>query len=66
VGGKSLRLSRNSEKMAQSDELKGGAGFRAVYLKSKYNFDYWYFESSLAGNYLVAFSILLLWSRLQG
>src|SRR5208337_3053753 len=37
--------------------MKGGAGFRAVYLKSRYNFDYSYFLSSLAANYLVAFGI---------
>lgn len=37
--------------------MKGGAGFRAVYLKSKYDFDYSYFLSSLAGNYLVVFHV---------
>lgn len=40
--------------------MKGGAGLRAVYLKSKYNFDYSYFISSLAGNYLVAFNVTSL------
>jgi uncharacterized membrane protein YbhN (UPF0104 family) len=33
--------------------MKGGAGFRAVYLKSRHDFDYTYFMSSLAANYLV-------------
>ncbi len=37
--------------------MKGGAGFRAVYLKSRYNFDYSYFLSSLAANYLVVFGV---------
>lgn len=37
--------------------MRGGAGFRAVYLKSKYNFDYSYFVSTLAGNYLISFNI---------
>lgn len=37
--------------------MKGGAGIRAVYLKSKYNFDYSYFVASLAGNYLVCFGV---------
>ncbi len=40
--------------------MKGGAGLRAVYLKSKYNFDYSYFLSSLAGNYLVVFNVTSL------
>lgn len=40
--------------------MRGGAGFRAVYLKSKYNFDYSYFVSSLAGNYLISFNITSL------
>jgi uncharacterized membrane protein YbhN (UPF0104 family) len=40
--------------------MKGGAGFRAVYLKSRYNFEYSYFISSLAGNYLIAFNITSL------
>jgi uncharacterized membrane protein YbhN (UPF0104 family) len=40
--------------------MKGGAGFRAVYLKSRYNFDYSYFLSSLAGNYLIAFHVTSL------
>ncbi len=37
--------------------MKGGAGFRAVYLKSRHDFDYSYFLSSLAANYLVVFNI---------
>jgi uncharacterized membrane protein YbhN (UPF0104 family) len=37
--------------------MKGGAGFRAVYLKSRHDFDYSYFVSSLAANYLVVFNI---------
>lgn len=37
--------------------MKGGAGFRAVYLKSHYDFDYSYFLSSLAANYLISFNI---------
>jgi uncharacterized membrane protein YbhN (UPF0104 family) len=37
--------------------MKGGAGFRAVYLKSRHDFDYSYFLSSLAANYLVIFNI---------
>ena len=37
--------------------MKGGAGFRAVYLKSRYDFDYSYFLSSLAANYLVVFGV---------
>jgi uncharacterized membrane protein YbhN (UPF0104 family) len=37
--------------------MKGGAGFRAVYLKSRYDFDYSYFLSSLAANYIVVFGI---------
>src|SRR5208283_767021 len=37
--------------------MKGGAGFRAVYLKSRHDFDYSYFVSSLAANYLVTFNI---------
>ena len=45
--------------------MKGGAGFRAVYLKSRYNFDYSYFLSSLAGNYLVAFHVTS-WVALAG
>lgn len=40
--------------------IKGGAGFRAVYLKSKHDFDYAYFLSSLAANYLVVFNITSL------
>jgi uncharacterized membrane protein YbhN (UPF0104 family) len=38
--------------------MKGGAGFRAVYLKSRHDFDYSYFLSSLAANYLIIFNIL--------
>lgn len=37
--------------------MKGGAGFRAVYLKSRYNFNYTYFLSSLGATYLIAFNI---------
>jgi len=37
--------------------MKGGAGFRAVYLKSRHDFDYSYFVSSLAANYLIVFNI---------
>jgi uncharacterized membrane protein YbhN (UPF0104 family) len=37
--------------------MKGGVGFRAVYLKSRYDFDYSYFVSSLAANYLIVFNI---------
>ncbi|MCE5333883.1 MAG: flippase-like domain-containing protein, partial [Desulfobacteraceae bacterium] len=37
--------------------MKGGAGLRAVYLKERYDFDYAYFLSSLAGTYLIAFNI---------
>jgi uncharacterized membrane protein YbhN (UPF0104 family) len=37
--------------------MKGGAGFRAVYLKSRYDLDYSYFLSSLAANYLIVFNI---------
>jgi uncharacterized membrane protein YbhN (UPF0104 family) len=37
--------------------MKGGSGFRAVYLKSRYGFDYSYFLSSLAANYLVVFGV---------
>ena len=37
--------------------MKGGAGFRAVYLKSRYDFHYSYFLSSLAANYLVVFGV---------
>lgn len=40
--------------------MKGGAGFRAVYLKERYDFDYSYFVSSLAGSYLTSFSIYSL------
>jgi uncharacterized membrane protein YbhN (UPF0104 family) len=40
--------------------MKGGSGFRAVYLKSHYDFDYSYFLSSLAANYLVSFNITSL------
>jgi len=40
--------------------MKGGAGFRAVYLKSRHDFDYSYFLSSLAANYLVVFNITSL------
>lgn len=40
--------------------MKGGAGFRAVYLKSKYNYDYSYFVAGLAGNYLVCFNVTAL------
>lgn len=36
--------------------MRGGAGFRAVYLKSRYDFDYSFFLSSLAGNYLIVFN----------
>ena len=37
--------------------MRGGAGVRAVYLKSRYNLDYSYFLSSLAGNYLIIFNV---------
>lgn len=37
--------------------MKAGAGFRAVYLKSRHDFDYPFFLSSLGANYLVAFHI---------
>jgi uncharacterized membrane protein YbhN (UPF0104 family) len=37
--------------------MKGGSAFRAVYLKSRHDFDYSYFLSSLAANYLIVFSI---------
>jgi len=40
--------------------MKGGAGFKAVYLKSKYNYDYSYFIAGLAGNYLVCFNVTAL------
>ena len=40
--------------------MKGGAGFRAVYLKSRHDFDYSYFMSSLAANYLIIFNITSL------
>ncbi|MEN6437830.1 MAG: lysylphosphatidylglycerol synthase transmembrane domain-containing protein [Syntrophobacter sp.] len=40
--------------------MKGGAGFKAVYLKSKYNYDYSYFVAGLAGNYLVCFNVTAL------
>jgi len=35
--------------------FRGGAGFRAVYLKKKYNLNYTDFLSSLFGNYIVIF-----------
>ncbi|MHC1729156.1 MAG: YbhN family protein [Syntrophobacteraceae bacterium] len=37
--------------------MSGGAGFRAVYLKSKYDFSYANFVSSLAGTYVVSFNV---------
>jgi uncharacterized membrane protein YbhN (UPF0104 family) len=37
--------------------MRGGAGFRAVYLKSRFDLDYSYFVSSLAATYLIGFSI---------
>lgn len=37
--------------------MKGGAGFRGIYLKSRYDLDYSYFVSSLAATYLIGFNI---------
>jgi len=37
--------------------MKGGVGFKALYLKRKYNFDYSNFVASLAANYLVGFNL---------
>jgi uncharacterized membrane protein YbhN (UPF0104 family) len=33
--------------------FRGGAGFKAIYLKEKHNFDYSYFIASHAGSYLI-------------
>jgi len=37
--------------------FRGGAGARAVYLKKKYNLSYFNFVASLAGNYVIVFSL---------
>lgn len=37
--------------------FRGGAGFRAVYLKKRYNFSYTHFMASLAGNYIIVFAV---------
>ncbi|MDX9970609.1 MAG: lysylphosphatidylglycerol synthase transmembrane domain-containing protein [Candidatus Gracilibacteria bacterium] len=38
--------------------FRGGMGFRALYLKKKYNFSYSKFASSLLGNYVIIFIII--------
>ena len=37
--------------------MKGGAGIRAVYLKTRHGLDYSYFLSGLGANYLIVFSV---------
>lgn len=38
--------------------FQGGIGLRAIYLKSRYNFDYTLFISTLAGNYIIIFNVV--------
>lgn len=38
--------------------FRGGAGFRAVYMKKKYDFDYSKFLATFFGSYIILFSIL--------
>lgn len=40
--------------------MRGGAGFRAIYLKHKYSFDYSSFAATLAGTYILNFFVLSL------
>ena len=39
---------------------RGGTGFKALYLRSRHDFEYSYFVSALTANYLIAFNIISL------